>query len=100
MKTLYDDLRFQQKRETWNFSKEIDMFFKKDKDIHHQINEVLKVTLYFNKLFSDDEIIELFPKILRSLNFPEVCFPSNRWIKTEIQYIRKLKRLGLHLRWK
>jgi len=100
MKTLFDDQRQSQKLELWNFGKEVDIQFKKDKDIHHQICEVLKVTLHFNKLFSLEEMVDMFPVILKAFGFPEASYPTLGWVTSEIKYIQKLKKIGVYLSWK
>lgn len=92
--TLFDDIRKDEKRTLWSFAKEIDMNFKEGKDIVNQVTEVLKTTMYYFKMFTQDEIVEIFPRVLSALNFPEACYPGEQWIRMQMNYIKKMKKLG------
>lgn len=92
--TLFDDLRKDEKSTLWKFSQEIDMDFKEDKDIVHQVTEVLRTTMHYFKLFTKDEIVDIFPRVLSALKFPDQCHPGEQWVRMQMNYIRKMKKLS------
>lgn len=91
MATLFDEQRKDQKKELWFFTQECGIHFDPELDIALQVTELLKTTIYYFKLFTKDEIITIFPQILKVLGFPEPTWPSEQWIRMQMNYIKKMK---------
>ncbi len=97
MNTLFDDQRYQQRRELGKFALEIGIKYNPDKEVVFQVTEVLKTMMYYFKLYTKKELVYYFPIILESLEFPDATWPSHQWTMMTMKYIRRMKQYSKYV---